>query len=59
MDLDFTNKNVLVTGAGKGTIFDFCLVISQYLNEFSNSIYYEKLLSPHNKSKWRLCDKKS
>ena len=23
MDLDFTNKKVLVTGAGKGTILDF------------------------------------
>ena len=51
MDLDFTNKKVLVTGAGKGTIFGFCLLICQYLNEFSNSIYYEKPLSPHDESK--------
>ena len=51
MDLDFTNKKVLVTGAGKGTIFDFCLLICQYLNEFSNSIYYEKPLPPHDESK--------
>ena len=28
MDLDFTNKKVLVTGAGKGTVLDFvCLLI--------------------------------
>ena len=29
MDLDFTNKKVLVTGAGKGMVLDFvCLFVS-------------------------------
>ena len=27
MDLDFTNKKVLVTGAGKGTILNVCLFV--------------------------------
>ena len=59
MDLDFTNKKVLVTGAGKGTILIICLFICRYLSEFARSVYYEKPLSPSDKNKSRLCDKKS